>query len=195
VQREDPPSSSPPAAPAGPPWPAIRDAVRLRIAAAAAPSTASRFRALVQAQPGVTIGQAAKALGVSHPTSTYHLGRLVAEGQATRVRDGREVRFFPSGQNTQSNYLQALLADPRKRRIIELLCLPGASRLSVNEMSRLLGIRYGFLKRTLEQLERSNLVHLERQKARYQLDRVDPLLAAAAALPPDARGQAATQGK
>jgi DNA-binding MarR family transcriptional regulator len=165
-----------------------RRAIQVRVAADATPSTAMRYLALVQDQPGITIRQAARRLGLSHATSTYHLGRLVLDGHLARVRDGREVRFFPAGQHTPSTYLRALLADPRKRRIAELLREPGAQRLTLNEMARVLGIRFGYLKRTLQQLERSSLVRLDRHGSRYFVRPLDALLATLAA---EAPGEAA----
>lgn len=126
----------------------------------------ARTYALVTSQPGLTIMEAARLLGCTHATATYHLNLLLQRGFIQCQRDGREVRHFTTGDHTGSLYLQALCRDPRRgavaRHVAGLL-----APASVNEVARALQVTFGFAKRTLAQFEADGLVHIERRRIWY----------------------------
>lgn len=131
--------------------------------------TAARVLALITANPGATIRQVALALGFSHATCSYHLQALMRNGLASRVTDGREVRFFPAGQYSVLSHLRVLVADPMKGAVARFVAehrdaLPS---MTLNEVARRLGVRFGFLKRTMLQFERIGFVCIERRGAFY----------------------------
>lgn len=159
------PSLRTPVDPLGPPTVARREVLRLD----APESTSSRVLAQVQANPGITIRQVALALGFSHATCSYHLQSLLRNGLATRVNDGRDVRFFPAGQYSVASHLRVLVSDPSKLAVARFL-VDSADRLptlTINETARRLGLPFGFLKRTLLQFERAGFVYMSRRGARY----------------------------
>lgn len=155
-----------PVDPLGPPSIARREVLRVD---APTESTSSRVLAQVQANPGITIRQVALALGFSHATCSYHLQSLLRHGLATRVNDGRDVRFFPAGQYSVASHLRVLVSDPSKLAVARFL-VDSAERLptlTINETARRLGLPFGFLKRTLLQFERAGFVYMSRRGARY----------------------------
>lgn len=135
-----------------------------------------RVLALVAEHPGSTIRQLTKPLGSSHATVTYHLTLLVRKGFLVRERDGREVRHYLANAGRPTQYLDALSREPRKRAILILLANQ-TTTVSVNRMARQLSLPFGFLKRTLQALERQGLVRLESRSLRYSVH-VEPALRA-----------------
>jgi DNA-binding MarR family transcriptional regulator len=138
----------------------------------------ARTYGLVLAQPGLTIMEAAKLLGCTHATATYHLNLLLQRGFIACQRDGREVRHFTTaGDRNGSQYLQALCRDPRRdavaRHVAGLL-----APASVNEVARALGITFGFAKRTLAQFEADGLVRIERRRIWYLVSPTPRLMSA-----------------
>jgi hypothetical protein len=78
--------------------------------------------------PCATPPEIARALSVSGPTASWHLGKLVAAGYATGPPRGRGRRFWASGMNLTEPEIAALavLANPRASRIfVEALATPG----------------------------------------------------------------------
>ncbi|HUR25981.1 MAG TPA: winged helix-turn-helix transcriptional regulator [Candidatus Thermoplasmatota archaeon] len=131
--------------------------------------TSARVLAQVTANPGITIRQVAVALGFSHATCSYHLQALVRNGLASRVSDGRDVRFFPAGQYSVLSHLRVLVADPVKKTLARFVVehredLPG---MTLNEVAGQVGVRFGFLKRTMLQFERIGFVYIGRRGSRY----------------------------
>ena len=129
-----------------------------------------KVQALIALQPGLTIRQVAVRLGVSHATTTYHLGVMVRKGLLLRQRDGREVRhFLNSGSGSTDQFVEALYRDARKRKVIEFLAAREVA-LSINKMALHLGLPFGYLKRTLQQLETQGLVALPSVCMRYYVE-------------------------
>lgn len=129
-----------------------------------------KVQALIALQPGLTIRQVAVRLGVSHATTTYHLGVMVRKGLLLRQRDGREVRhFLNSGSGSTDQFVEALYRDARKRKVIEFLAAREVA-LSINKMALHLGLPFGYLKRTLQQLEAQGLVALPSVCMRYYVE-------------------------
>jgi predicted transcriptional regulator len=131
--------------------------------------TSARVLAQVTSHPGITIRQVAIALGYSHATCSYHLQSLVRNGKASRVNDGREVRFFPAGQYSVLSHLRVLVADPPKKAVARFVAehreeLPG---MTLNEVAKRVGLRFGALKRTMLQFERIGFVYIGRRGTRY----------------------------
>lgn len=138
----------------------------------------TRAYQLVSSQPGLTIMEAAKLLGCTHATATYHLNALLHRGLVECQRDGREVRHFTTaGGRNGGQYLQALCRDPRRdavARHVAGLAVPA----SVNEVARALGVTFGFAKRTLAQFEADGLVRIERRRIWYLVSPTPRLMAA-----------------
>lgn len=131
--------------------------------------TQEKVQALIAANPGLTIRQVAVRMGVSHATTTYHLGVLVRKGVLARQRDGREVRHFLNSANNADQFLEALFRDERKRKIIEFLAAREVA-LSINKMAVQLELPFGYLKRTLLQLQTQGLVALPSVCMRYYVE-------------------------
>lgn len=148
--------------------------------------TQARVYRLLETRPGLTIIEAARLLGCTHATATYHLNLLLQRGLIECQRDGREMRHFMLGQTRQPDlYLQALCRDPRREAVVRFLASMTAP-LTLNELAGRLGQPFGFVKRTLAQLQGEGLVRVERQRFRYVvqpglLPAGLPTLAAAAA--------------
>ena len=78
--------------------------------------------------PGCSPGEIARALSVSGPTASWHLGKLVAAGYATGPLRGRNRRFSAAGMNFTESEMSALsaLADSTANRIfLDTLATPG----------------------------------------------------------------------
>ncbi|MHB1262561.1 MAG: winged helix-turn-helix transcriptional regulator [Thermoplasmatota archaeon] len=132
-------------------------------------TTSQRVLAQVRSNPGITIRKVALALGFSHATCSYHLQSLVRNGVASRINDGRDVRFFPAGQYSVANHLRVIVADFSKLAVARFIVrsaeeLPG---LTINEVAKRLQLPFGFVKRTLLQFERVGFVYMSRRGARY----------------------------
>lgn len=147
----------------------------------------SRVYNLVLGQPGLTIMQAARLLGCTHATATYHLNLLLQRGYIQCQRDGREVRHFTTQtQRDGSLYLQALCRDPRRSALahhVAALAMPA----TVNEVARAVQVPFGLAKRTLAQLQAEDLVRIERRRIWYLVMPTPRLVAAL-----QARAQPAT---
>ncbi len=131
--------------------------------------TSARVLAQVTANPGITIRQVAVALGYSHATCSYHLQSMVRNGKASRVNDGREVRFFPAGQYSVLSHLRVLVAHPPKMTVARFVAehRDEIAGMTLNEMARRVGLRFGSLKRTMLQFERIGFVYIGRRGTRY----------------------------
>jgi predicted transcriptional regulator len=137
----------------------------------------TRAYGLVEARPGLTIVEAAKLLGCTHATATYHLNALLQRGYINSQRDGRAVRHFTIGaQGATSRYLEALCRDPRRNAVAQQVARLLAPA-TVNEVARSLGMSFGFVKRTLSQLETDALVRIERRRIWYLVSPTQRLLA------------------
>jgi DNA-binding transcriptional ArsR family regulator len=131
---------------------------------------------VVAAQPGCTQAQVAFALRVTHQTASFHLLALARLGLIAQVRDGRILRHFPGPAMPRAGvYLEALLRDPRKARLLRFLAHHPVERLTVNELSKRAGVVFGFAKRTLWQLHHVGLVTLERRNYQYLIRVSDEL--------------------
>lgn len=132
-------------------------------------TTSQRVLAQVRANPGITIRKVALALGFSHATCSYHLQSLVRNGVASRVNDGRDVRFFPAGQYSVANHLRVIVADASKLAVAQFIvsCAEELPGLTINEVAKRLRLPFGFVKRTLLQFERVGFVYMSRRGARY----------------------------
>lgn len=53
--------------------------------------------ALIQARPGLTQKEVSELLGVSSSTILWHVKRLEKVDLVTKVRDGKQVRYYPGG--------------------------------------------------------------------------------------------------
>jgi predicted transcriptional regulator len=116
----------------------------------------ARLCALLADTPGLTTGEAARALGVDRTTATYHLRRL-AKARAA-VAEG--ARWFPVGA-----------LDPRERPVVvaarngralldAVRATPGASK---SALARVLGLPRATLAWKLARLERAGLVRCQRR--------------------------------
>lgn len=126
-----------------------------------------RVLGVVDASPGITIVEAAKLLGCSHATATYHLNLLARRGLVSGRRDGREVRHFVAGLTSDpQSWLTAICRDARKQAVVLLLASPQMP-MTLNDMARRLGLPFGSLKRTVLQFQAQSLADLERRGFRY----------------------------
>jgi DNA-binding transcriptional regulator YhcF (GntR family) len=73
--------------------------------------------------------------------------------------------------------------DERRRPIIEFLCAGAVESMSVNQMRHHLGLPYGLIKRTLQQLERQGLVALHPGRYTYSIELKGPWARQAAPKP------------
>jgi DNA-binding transcriptional ArsR family regulator len=130
----------------------------------------ARVVELVAREPGCSIQQVAVQLRVSHATASYHLFALGRMGLLVQVRDGREVRHFPGNAAPPSgSYLEALVRDERKARVVRLLAASPTSGMTVHQMAKACALSFALTKRTLEQLEWAHVVRLERRRYRYHV--------------------------
>lgn len=142
---------------------------------------------VVAAQPGCTQAQVALALRVTHQTASFHLLALARLGLIVQVRDGRTLRHFTGTAMPRAGvYLEALMRDPRKARLLRFLARNRVERLTVNELAKRAGVVFGFAKRTLWQLHHLGLVALERRNYQYLIRVATELPALVAAHDPDA---------
>jgi predicted transcriptional regulator len=81
-----------------------------------------RLVALVTENPGVTITDLSRLVGLSHSTASYHLRILEHAGDIEGKRDGRTVRYYAAGQyDDLRTRLQPLLKRERVVAIIKLI--------------------------------------------------------------------------
>jgi DNA-binding MarR family transcriptional regulator len=132
---------------------------------------------IVQKEPGIRIKDMATRLRVTHATATFHLTALARLGRVTQLRDGRDVRNFPTrARPSPSEYLAALLLDPRKAAVLRMLASADMPFLTMSQGARRIGVSFGFFKRTVRQAHWGGLVSLERRSYRYSVKALPPLL-------------------
>ncbi len=149
----------------------LRAKVRREHATTAVVLTPSQERALtaILAAPGCRIRDLAVATGVAHATATFQVQSLGRLGLLSEIRDGRDRRLFPAATDNAETYVQALLRDPKKRLVIEYIATAPARFMTLNQMARAIHVNFGFLKRTVEQLEATGFAHLTRRRHRYHV--------------------------
>lgn len=134
---------------------------------------------VIEDRPGCRINDLAETLGVAHATATFQMQALRRRGLIHDMRDGRDRRLFPTSHLTAFSYLAALRRDERKDRIVRFLLEGGMQGLTLNKAARRLDIPFGYLKRTLHQLELAGLIALQRRNYRYTIHTSATLLALA----------------
>ena len=136
--------------------------------------------------PGCTIQDVAAQCSCSHPTSAYHLVALARRGLVRCTRDGRSRRHYAVGAGPaagESQYLAALERDGRRKLILDFLRTEPLSNVSINQIRSRLGLPYGLIKRTLQQLERQGLVALHPGRYTYGIELKGPWARQAAPKP------------
>lgn len=73
------------------------------------PTRCSIFRALL-ARKNLCVSDAVNILGISMSSASQHLKNLEMSGLVTRTRDGREICFSPSTQNSIVKAIEKVLA-------------------------------------------------------------------------------------
>ncbi len=128
--------------------------------------------------PGVTIQETAVHMRSSHSTATYHLLALTRLGLVEAVRAGRQLRHFPLPRGySRELYLKVLNRDPKRAALVHFLRDAPVAGMTINHIAGKTGLPFGFVKRTLEQLERMHFVHLRRRHYRYRVEVTRELLA------------------
>lgn len=80
-----------------------------------------RLRAHVLENPGITITELGRLVGLSHSTSSYHLRILEQAGEVQGKRDGRTMRYYAIGQYEDlATRLRPLL---QRERVVAILRL------------------------------------------------------------------------
>ncbi len=126
--------------------------------------------AVLRRLPGATIQDVARELGLGHTTATYHLNCLTERGSVHRERDGRAMRhFLTQGASARTTYVDALMRDDRKRRIINHLASGRADGCTVNKLAKSVKLPYGFVRRTLNQLVERGYVDVVRHTGWHQV--------------------------
>jgi predicted transcriptional regulator len=138
----------------------------------------------VLAQPGLTIQEMGKILGVTHSTAGYHLLCLVRFGLVEQLRDGRELRHFPLPRSSLNRaYVEALLRNEKSAKLLHFLCEAEIERMTLNQIAGRVGLAFGYVRRLLLKLDDMGLVDLVRRKYRYHITVAPELRILASRLP------------
>lgn len=125
---------------------------------------------VLERMPGATIQDVARELSLGHTTATYHLSCLAERGIVRPERDGRAVRhFLTDRQDDVGAYVDALLRDERKRRVLRVLASGRADGCTVNRLAKNVRLLYGFVRRTLDQLVDRGYVDILRHRGWHQV--------------------------
>jgi DNA-binding IclR family transcriptional regulator len=123
----------------------------------------------VKASPGATIQQIAAQIQVSHAAASYLLRTLARRGWLEQLRKGRSLHHFVPGESGQTGRMAPLLADRERRRLIEEIKEAGPTVGGINQLAKRLGLSFGVVKSTLEDLAAMGLVDLENVNGRYRI--------------------------
>jgi predicted transcriptional regulator len=127
-----------------------------------------RLSGLVRDQPGITITDLGKQVGLSHSTVSYHLRILEQAGEVQSRRDGRTVRFYANGQwEDLATRLRPLLARERVRAILKLV----HERPTVNpfNIARELEVSVPTVMWHLGKLRDYGALHMEKRNGHYDI--------------------------
>lgn len=126
--------------------------------------------------PGSTIQETAVHLQTGHSTASYHLTALTRLGLVEAVRAGRQLRHFPRPRGfSPASFVEVLLRDTKRSALVHFLATQPVAYLSLNGIAKQTHLPFGFVKRTLEQMEAAGLVALERRHYRYHVTISDQL--------------------
>ncbi|HLE46889.1 MAG TPA: winged helix-turn-helix transcriptional regulator, partial [Candidatus Thermoplasmatota archaeon] len=113
--------------------------------------------ATIAKNPGTSISELRKVLGVGWGTVQHHLRLLVAAGFIRTVTEGRCRRLFPAEAPAEQSYRVALL---RRARILELAkAVIGAPGRIQRELARELGMSRKTMRRSVDLLVDAGLIH------------------------------------
>jgi predicted transcriptional regulator len=127
-----------------------------------------RLATHVQGNPGITITDLAKHVGLSHSTASYHLRILERAGEVQGKRDGRTVRYYANGQyDDLRTRLQPLL---KRERVVAILRLV-QERPDMNpfNIARELDVSVPTVMWHLAKLRDYGALHMEKRNGHYDI--------------------------
>lgn len=130
--------------------------------------TRRRILEVIEEVPGAAIQTVADELDLGHSTVRYHVAGLEGDGYIERIRDGRHVRLFVR-ENDLATRIAPLLRDPARERILDYLSEKPIPHLTINRIATDLGLEFGLVKRTLEQLVEVDVLDLDYIMGRYRI--------------------------
>ncbi|MCA1813984.1 MAG: helix-turn-helix domain-containing protein [Halobacteriales archaeon] len=94
---------------------------------------------LLNAQPGLSLGEVGARVGLARGPTQWHLDKLERNGYLTRVRHGGETLFFPRALPPAQTRSLAALRHPSRRALLELASR--AQGLRPSQAARELGLQ------------------------------------------------------
>lgn len=144
------------------------------------PRTRQGILRVIQAQPGISKSELARALGLAWGTVTHHLRMLEEAGLVTSQRIRARVRFFDASLEKSQLINLAFLENPA-RGVLD--CLQPGRAVGIAELSKELAISRKVVRRQLELLVNAGLVSKDDSyRPRFELaesSRVEQILEAA----------------
>lgn len=152
-----------------------RPARRWRSAGALA-ERQQRIIGVIRDRPGCPVQYVATVLGLPYSTVRKEVRRLQYGGRIGSVRDGRTLHLVVRDEDTELTAVaHALLADERKRQVVEYLTREEPHRVTINQIADHIGAEFGFVKRVLENLDRLDMIRLVKGEHRYHIEERDGL--------------------
>ncbi|HWH08977.1 MAG TPA: helix-turn-helix domain-containing protein, partial [Candidatus Thermoplasmatota archaeon] len=127
----------------------------------------ARLLGLVQARPGSSVADLARATGLARVVVQHHLRILLRHGLLRRVRTGNAQAHYPAAEAPRADEAQAfaLLADATRRRLAARLARE-ASPLTQSEVAARVGVSRRLANHHLLRLEEAGLVRREAGRPR-----------------------------
>jgi predicted transcriptional regulator len=111
----------------------------------------------VQANPGVRLHAAYKALGLNRSTFTHHAQSLHQQGLLVIQRDGRKINLFPTNlPSEETRRILAAARDPFEQQLLSTLEEPVP--LTQAEIARRLKVSQAYVSKKIASLERRGIV-------------------------------------
>jgi predicted transcriptional regulator len=122
---------------------------------------------LLQQEPGLSLGEVGRRVGLARGPTQWHLDKLERNGYLTRVRHGGETLFFPRALPPQQARALAALRHPSRRALLQLAAR--AQGLRPSEAARELGLQPPTIRHHARELLQLGLLaqHGDERAVRY----------------------------